>query len=210
MSRPAQIEFLSRLARAYDPVARVMGFRPLWEALAARAAPSPGERCVDVCAGTGGVALALARRGARVLGVDLSPGMLARARRKALRAGLESRARFARMDARSLALPDASVPLVTCAMALHEMSEDERESVIAELRRVASRRVLVGEYRVPAPGWRRGFFQLRRAYEYLESDDFQGFTSVDVGSRLAAVGFSVESPLDEGPYRIWPCHVPGR
>ena len=70
--------------------------------------------------------------------------------------------------------------------------------------------MLVAEYRVPAPGWRRRCFQLVRAYEYLESDDFQGFTSRDVGSRLASVGFSVESPLDEGPYRIWPCRVPGR
>jgi hypothetical protein len=94
-------------------------------------------------------------------------------------------------------------------MALHEMSEDERARVIAELRRVASRRVLVGEYRVPAPGWRRRFFQLRRAYEYLESDDFPGFTARDVGLRLAAVGLSVESPVDAGAYRIWPCRVPG-
>src|SRR5512140_3060025 len=99
MSRPAQIRFLSRVARVYDAVARAMGFPPLWRAMAGVAAPVPGERALDVCTGTGGVALELARRGARVVALDLAGGMLRRARLKHTDTATP-RAHFVQMDAR--------------------------------------------------------------------------------------------------------------
>jgi hypothetical protein len=49
MSRPAQIQFLSRFAVAYDPVVHLMGFAPLWRAIAEVAAPAAGEWALDVC-----------------------------------------------------------------------------------------------------------------------------------------------------------------
>ena len=45
--------------------------------LAALVAPQPGERALDVAAGTGAVSVPLARAGARVLALDLSAPMLA-------------------------------------------------------------------------------------------------------------------------------------
>ena len=209
MSRPAQIRFLSHTARLYDPTVRALGFPRLWNAIAAQADPSPGQPCLDVCTGTGGVALALASRGASVVGVDLAPGMLERARSKARAAGLGASTRFLRMDARKLALPDAGFPIVTCCMALHEMADREREAVLAELRRVAAGRVLVAEYRVPPTGWRRQAFRLGRIFEYLESDNFAGFLAGDFRERLVAAGFAVDAPSDAGAYRVWRCHAMG-
>ena len=52
MSRAAQIRFLSRTARLYDPVVRTLGFSRLWDAIATQAVPGPGARCLDVCTGT--------------------------------------------------------------------------------------------------------------------------------------------------------------
>ena len=210
MSRPGQIRFLSYAAPFYDAVVVVMGFRQLWRALAERAVPAPGERCLDLCTGTGGVALALARHGTRVVGSDLAAGMLDRARNKARSAGLGERTRWVQMDAGRLGFPDASFPLVTCAMSLHEMSEAERAKVLRELRRVASDRVLVADYRVPSRGWRRLLFRLVRAFEYVESDDFESFAARDLGERLAAAGLGVEPPWEAGPFRVWPCRVSRR
>ena len=206
MSRPSQIRFLSRAARLYDPVVRGMGFPDLWERIAAIASPPEEGVCLDVCTGTGGLALAMARRGAYVVGLDAAPGMLRRARRKARQAGLESHVKFMPMDARSLALPDDSFPVVTCCMALHEMSEGERDQVLRELRRVASQRVVVADYRVPrgARGW---LFRALHVYEYLESDDFGSYASSDPAQRLAEAGLEVDPPSDAGAFRIWPCRV---
>lgn len=208
MSRPGQIRFLSRTARLYDPVVRLMGFRRLWNALAERAGGGPRVRCLDVCTGTGGAALALAGAGIPVVGIDASAGMLKVAERKARAAELPSRIQLVRMDARKLAFADGSFPLVTCSMALHEMAEAERDAVLAELRRVASERVLVADYRVPR---RRGpglLFRLLHAFEYLESDDFAGYTARDLSDRLRTADFRLEAPADAGAYRIWSCRVP--
>ncbi|MCC6641936.1 MAG: class I SAM-dependent methyltransferase [Deltaproteobacteria bacterium] len=205
MSRPGQIRFLSTLATFYDPVVSSLGFRRLWERVAEHGAAAAGERCLDVCTGTGGVALALADRGAEVVGLDLAPGMLARAERKARARGLGDRTRFLRMDARSIAFPDDSFDLVTCCMALHEMAEAERSTVLDEITRVARARVLVAEYRVPAQGLSARLFSLRHAFEYLESDDFPAFVRRDVTDRLACAGLRVDDVADVGRYRLWLC-----
>jgi ubiquinone/menaquinone biosynthesis C-methylase UbiE len=201
MSRPTQIQFLSRFAAAYDPVVKFMGFTPLWKAVAEAAAPARGEWTLDVCTGTGGAALELARRGARVVGLDLAAGMLRRARRK--RSHLAPY--FVRMDARHLAFADRTFPLVTCSMALHEMAEAERTCALAEIVRVSSDRVIIAEYRVPRDARRRLLFRMSRAFEYAESDDFGAFMRRDLGTRLAQAGLGVAAAHDVGAYRVWAC-----
>jgi SAM-dependent methyltransferase len=64
---------------------------PHGERAIARLAPAPGERVLDLGCGCGASSLELARRvapGGRVLGLDLSEPMLARARERAAAAGL--------------------------------------------------------------------------------------------------------------------------
>jgi len=207
VTRPGHIRFLSRTAPFYDLTVNPLGFGRLWKNLAERTAPGAGTPCLDVCTGTGGAALALASCGSPVIGLDLSAGMLQRARRKARAAGLAERARWVRMDARRLAFRNRTFAHVTCAMALHEMAEEEREQVLRELQRVASDRVLIADYRVPPSGWSRPLFHLMRVFEYLESDDFESYRTDDLWARLEKAGFDVEETWDTGPYRIWPCRV---
>ena len=207
MSRPEQIRFLSRTAPLYDPVVRLMGFRRLWRSMAEHAGAGPDDRCLDVCTGTGGVALAVASGGAPVVGIDVAAGMLREADRKARASELAAKVRLVRMDARQLAFRDASFPLVTCTMALHEMAEDERCRVLAEVRRVASARVLFADYRVPRSRGRGLLFRAVHAFEYLESDDFVSYTSRQMDERLEAAEFRVEAHVDTGAYRIWRCRV---
>ncbi len=204
MSRPTQIQFLSRFAAAYDPIVKFMGFLPLWRTVAEVAAPAHGEWTLDVCTGTGGAALELARRGARVVGLDLAAGMLRHARRKRKHAAATT-PYFVRMDARHLAFADRSFPLVTCSMALHEMAEAERTRALAEIARVSSDRVVVAEYRVPRDARRRLLFRMSRAFEYAESDDFGAFMRRDLATRLTQAGLGVAAVHDVGAYRVWAC-----
>lgn len=74
-----------RIAPVYDVMNRVMtvGLDRRWRTVTARAVVRPGERVLDACCGTGDLAVACAREGGVVTGLDFAPAMLARARRKA-------------------------------------------------------------------------------------------------------------------------------
>ncbi|OLD04531.1 MAG: hypothetical protein AUJ07_03810 [Crenarchaeota archaeon 13_1_40CM_3_53_5] len=71
---------------------------------------TPGERVLDVGTGTGASAILAARKvgkSGRVLGIDLSKRMLAKARERAARLGLVN-VEFRLMDSTSLRLPEGS------------------------------------------------------------------------------------------------------
>jgi len=107
--------------------------------IAAYLAPLDGRRVLDVGTGTGRAAIALARRGAQVTGVDASPEMLAVAERRARDAGI--RVDFRRDDAHHLGFPDRSFDAVVCLRVLMHTPDWKRS--FAELCRVSSRHVVV-------------------------------------------------------------------
>jgi ubiquinone/menaquinone biosynthesis C-methylase UbiE len=71
-----------------------------------RAGVAADTRFLDVAAGSGALSIPAARRGARVLSVDVSPAMLELLRARARREGLEVETRL--MDGHALALDDSS------------------------------------------------------------------------------------------------------
>jgi SAM-dependent methyltransferase len=88
-------------------------FEPLTNAFASHALDRlglrPGDRLIDVGAGSGGAALMAAARGADVLAVDASQQMANRIRARAEEHSVASgRVRAEAMDGMALALPDAS------------------------------------------------------------------------------------------------------
>ena len=88
---------------------------PMAEHLAEAAGLRPGDRVLDVATGSGNAALAAARYGAEVTGIDYVPELLERGRERAAAEGLEIA--FAEGDAEALAFPDASFDAVLSALA---------------------------------------------------------------------------------------------
>ena len=112
-----------------------LGQDPRWRRfLVSRAGAIAGARVLDVATGTGLVARELARRGARVLGLDQSEAMLAQAVRRTRRAGLGGRVRFVLGRAERLPFPDGVFDAVTFTYVLRYV--DDPEATVAELARV--------------------------------------------------------------------------
>lgn len=115
------------------------------EALAARA----GERILDLCAGTGDQALALAPSGARIVASDFCLPMLARARPKLRRVGGMAPVPMA-ADALALPYVDGVFDGATVSFGLRNVADLDR--ALSELARVVrpGGRLVVLEFMVPA------------------------------------------------------------
>jgi ubiquinone/menaquinone biosynthesis C-methylase UbiE len=122
---------------AYDTVVALTMRERLWRPLlvARIAAHAPPEaRIVDVGAGTGTLAIAIAkaRPDAEVIGIDGDPDVLDRARRKpgadtvSWRPGL----------AGELDLEDASVDAAVMSLLLHHLAPDAKRAALADVHRV--------------------------------------------------------------------------
>ena len=148
-----------------------------------------GRRILDMATGTGRAALALARRGAMVVGVDASREMLGVARERAAGEGLSIE--FLEGDAHALAFPDRAFDAVVCLRML--MHVPDWRMALAELCRV-SRHRLVFDY--PALGsaaalqaiWRRAALAMGRRVEA-----YRVFRGGDIRRELGRHGFQVAS-----------------
>lgn len=124
------------IADRYDLITRVLsyGMDGRWKRrLVERAAVVPGERALDLAAGTGDVAFALAARGARVVGLDVTHRMLQIARGKARRAGTAGVV-WTVGDMAALPCPAAAFTLVTTSYGLRNVPD--LEAAIDEIVRV--------------------------------------------------------------------------
>lgn len=133
------------IATLYDHVVGP-ALLPVHRAMAQRLAPCGGS-ILDLCCGTGLMAAQALRLGLAVTGVDLSPHMLAVARRK--RPG----AHYIQADAAILPLPDSSFNGAAISFALHEKPLSAARAILAEAHRVVrpGGLILVADYLPPAP-----------------------------------------------------------
>ncbi len=102
--------------------------------LLAIADPRAADVCVDLGAGTGFVALALAQLTDSVLAVDISPVMAESLAAQAARDGLRN-VGTAVADLRTFRLPAASVDLVVSSYALHHLRDEDKRTLVAEAAR---------------------------------------------------------------------------
>lgn len=127
-------------ARSYDVLVGVLTLgreRRFRRHLAELAGLEPGWSVLDIGCGTGGLALAAAGvvgPSGRVNGVDASAEMVARARRKAARAG--AAVQFDSAPAEALPFDDATFDAVTASLMLHHLTDANLRSVLAEVARV--------------------------------------------------------------------------
>lgn len=144
----------------------------------------PGSRMLDVGCGTGTLAIAAWRRsqpGGSVVGVDVSEKMLAAARRKAGRAGLDIP--FLQADAAELPFKGACFDIVTITTVMHMVPEGRRCLCLREAFRVLcpGGRLLVIDYagkpderrHLSARHGRHGKFDLNRLREPLSEEGFK-------------------------------------
>ena len=144
-----------RIAPVYDLMNRLMtaGLDRRWRRLTVAAAVRPGDRVLDVCCGTGDLAVEASRAGGEVTGLDFSPRMLERARRK-----LHS-VTWVEGDALELPFADASFDAATVGFGVRNLSDLERG--LQELRRVLRRGGRVAVLEITRPkGPLRHFYAL--------------------------------------------------
>ena len=124
-----------RIAPVYDVMNRVMtvGLDLRWRRIAAEAVVRPGDRVLDACCGTGDLAVACAQRGGIVTGLDFSPRMLERARRK-----LPS-ATWVEGDLLALPFEDGSFEAATVGFGVRNVADLERRLARAPPRARAGR-----------------------------------------------------------------------
>jgi SAM-dependent methyltransferase len=144
--------FYDRIAPAFDTL--VAEDRAEVDAILDRL-PTVAGRALDIGIGTGRFAVPMARRGWSIVGVDLSPGMLAQAQKAAQEAGLAERIDLREGDATAIdALPEGPFEVILAIGVLfHVTSPAARAAFVAALaRRLAPGGRLLIDTEVDASG----------------------------------------------------------
>jgi demethylmenaquinone methyltransferase/2-methoxy-6-polyprenyl-1,4-benzoquinol methylase len=208
----------SRIASMFDAIAGrydllnhllSLGLDRRWRARAvAELKLRDGERLLDLCTGTGDLAITAARqKGApRIIGVDFAAAMLAIARGKVRARGLEARLPLVRGDATALPIANESCDAASIGFGIRNVDRPER--AVAELARVIrpGGRLAILEFGFPKIPGIRALYRLyfRRllpligravsrhgdAYSYLPAS-VEAFQSPQAFSRLLeSAGFA--------------------
>ncbi len=168
-------DLFARIAPKYDFIndLQSFGLHRHWKSVLVKlAAPRKGQRALDVCCGTGDIALSLHRRGAEVIGLDFSPAMLEIAQRRAEKARSAKKSdqfpvaggpadaalKFIQGDALQLPFADNSFDIVTTGYGLRNLSSWEQG--LEEMCRVArpGARLLILDFGKPDNRfWRRAY-----------------------------------------------------
>jgi SAM-dependent methyltransferase len=161
--------------------------RRLLDAVVARA--GAGVIC-DLGCGPGHVARYLRERGAKVVGVDLSPGMIERAR------ALVPDVRFEVGDMRALDVPDDAWKAIVAMYSIVHLPPASLPEVFREWRRVlAPGGVALVSFHIGTEPVHRDEW-----WGHEVSIDFLFFQTGEVTGALEAAGFTVESAAERDPY----------
>ena len=144
------------VAAGYDRTNAIlsMGASSLWRIATVRALGiSPGDRVLDIAAGTGTSSAAIARTGARVTALDFSAGMVAVGRKR------HPDIEFVEGDATALPFDDASFDAATISFGLRNVNDPH--AALAEMRRVLvpGGRLVICEFTTPPNNF------VRKAYD---------------------------------------------
>jgi 2-polyprenyl-6-hydroxyphenyl methylase/3-demethylubiquinone-9 3-methyltransferase len=138
-------------------------------ALAAAAGVGPGQRVLDVAAGSGATAIPAAQAGADVVASDLTPELLAAGRAQAESLGLELE--WVEADAEALPFPDASFDVVLSSFGA--MFAPRHQVVADELVRVCRPGGTIAMANWTPQGWVGQFFMVMVPFMPPPPEGFQ-------------------------------------
>jgi len=200
-------EMFTEIAPRYDLLNHLLSLQldRVWRARTARQLrpilQPPDAMVLDLCCGTGDLAMALSREGpARIIGADFAHPMLVRAREKALTV-----LPFFEADALRLPFADASFDLVTTAFGFRNLAN--YEAGLRETQRVlkANGTLAILEFMEPPDGLLGNLYRWyfrgvlpkigalisgnSAAYSYLPKSVSRFFQPKELAELMAAVGY---------------------
>jgi ubiquinone/menaquinone biosynthesis C-methylase UbiE len=196
--------FYDRISEAYDLIADA-GERAARQAGVRALDLEAGERVLEIGFGTGTEVLDLAARvgpGGRVAGIDISPGMLAVARRKLARTAPAAPVDLRVGDARELPFADGSFDAVYSSFTLELFPEEDLPVVLAEARRVlrAGGRIGVVSMAKVHPGEKASFLEKTYVWMHRHFPHLVDCRPIDLPGLLTAAGFHLTKQID---LEIW-------
>jgi ubiquinone/menaquinone biosynthesis C-methylase UbiE len=186
--------FYDRLSRVYDLLADRSEHASREAGLALLAVAS-GEAVLEIGCGTGHALVDLARAvgpDGHVVGVDLSPGMLAVARRRVAGAEVGDRVALDLGDARALPYADGAFAAVFLSFTLELFEPPDLGRVLAEIRRVLRPGGRLGVVSLDGAGSPGTMVELYR-WLHRHFPHFIDCQPIHVRGHLTAAGFAVSA-----------------
>jgi ubiquinone/menaquinone biosynthesis C-methylase UbiE len=175
----------------YDVVHRVFGLQPIHLEMIKLAGLRDGHRVLDVGCGVGNLLRSTGKkhRNVELVGLDPDPKALARAGRKARRAGLTIQ--LDRGFAQELPYPDDSFDRVFSSLMLHHLDSPSKDALLAEVRRVLrpDGLLILADAVVDEHGHGHGQGHGRRKSKMREQ--LRDNVGDAVSQRIAAAGFTL-------------------
>jgi len=183
----------SALTPFYDILHRFSGLGAVHAEMIRMAELRPGQHVLDIGCGTGNLLLALGRDhpGVLIEGLDPDARALARAARKAHRAGVAATWRLG--YAQDLPYADGSLDRVFSSLMLHHLLDDHgKAALLAEVRRVLRPDGLLVLADIDGHGALDGHGLLRRRMAH------NPLVHANAGmvERITAAGFAVDAPVE--------------
>lgn len=160
-----------------------------------------GDRILDIGCGTGTLTILLSNllfSNCELIGIDLSKGQIAQARKK----NYNSILRFEVMDARNLKFKNESFDKVIISAVLHEMNKIERLIVLKEVNRILKKKgfFLIFDHHEPSKTSLRIYYNFYLGFwEKIFSHSFE--MQRNILNELKIAGFNVISQIPIEKFR---------
>lgn len=181
------VKWFRRMAPVYDWVEFVAA--PIRTGVANVPLPR-GSKILDMACGTGAQSIAFAKKGFSVVGVDLSPHMLTRAKKK-IRSGYD--VSFICNDASKIDFPDSHFDASSISFGLHDMPEQIGLAILQEMKRATkpNGKIIIVDYHVPKN--RLSALIGKGIAKTWESKYYDDFLKVGVENYLQKTGLAIEN-----------------